>query len=119
VRQEEADYVRLRVERARDSLREAQLLLNNGYLRGTVNRTYYACFYAANAILFSEGLSSSKHSGVMSLFERHWIKTGRLPVEMGKYYRQLFERRQEAITRTPRSSRGTKWRNVWPRRILL
>ena len=95
MKQEEADYVRLRVQRARDSLREAQLLLNNGYLRGTVNRTYYACFYAANAILFSEGLSSSKHSGVMSLFERHWIKTGRLPVEMGKYYRQLFERRQE------------------------
>jgi len=95
VKQEEAEYVRLRVQRARDSLREAQLLLDGGYLIGAVNRMYYACFYAVNAILFSEGLSSSKHSGVMSLFERHWIKTGRLPVEIGKFYRQLFERRQE------------------------
>ena len=95
MKQEEAEYVRLRVQRARDSLREAQLLLDGGYLIGAVNRMYYACFYAVNAILFSEGLSSSKHSGVMSLFERHWIKTGRLPVEIGKFYRQLFERRQE------------------------
>ena len=95
MKQEEAEYVRLRVQRARDSLREAQLLLDGGYLIGAVNRMYYACFYAVNAMLFSEGLSSSKHSGVISLFERHWIKTGRLPVEIGKYYRQLFERRQE------------------------
>lgn len=92
---EEVEYVRLRMQRARDSLSEAQLLFKEGLLMGTVNRIYYACFYAANALLFSEGLSSSKHSGVMSLFERHWIKTGRLPVEMGKYYHGLFEHRQE------------------------
>ena len=92
---EEVEYVKLRIERARTSLKEAQLLIDSGFVIGGVNRLYYACFYAVNALLFSEGLSSSRHSGVISLFERHWIKTDRLPVQMGKYYRQLFERRQE------------------------
>jgi len=95
VKPEEVEYVKLRIERARTSLKEAQLLIDSGFVIGGVNRLYYACFYAVNALLFSEGLSSSRHSGVISLFERHWIKTDRLPVQMGKYYRQLFERRQE------------------------
>ena len=92
---EEAEYVKLRLQRAYETLREAQSLFDGGFLMGAVNRIYYACFYAVNAMLFSNGLSSSKHSGVRSLFERHWIKTGRFPVQIGKFYRELFERRQE------------------------
>jgi uncharacterized protein (UPF0332 family) len=95
VRHQDADYVKLRMARARETLVEAEMLLGGGHLRGAVNRIYYACFYAVNALLFCEGLSSSKHGGVISLFDRHWIKTGRLPLEMGKLYRQFFELRQE------------------------
>jgi uncharacterized protein (UPF0332 family) len=93
--QESADYVKHRLSRAKDSLGEARLLFDNGYLIGAINRTYYACFYAVSMLLFTEGMSSSKHSGVISMFDKHWIKTGRLPVEMGKLYRSLFELRQE------------------------
>jgi len=41
-----------------------------------VNRLYYACFYAVSALLIQQGLSSSKHTGVRSLFNRHYVKTG-------------------------------------------
>jgi len=95
VRHEDAEYVKLRMASARETLSEAEILLGGGHLRGAVNRVYYACFYAVNALLFFEGLSSSKHGGVISLFDREWIKTGRLPVEMGKLYRRFFELRQE------------------------
>jgi len=71
------------------------LALTDGHLRSAVNRLYYACFYMVSALLFAEGLASSKHSGVRSLFNRHWIKTGRLPVEMSSFYRDLFNRRQQ------------------------
>jgi len=93
--QESADYVKYRLSRAKDSLGEAKLLFDNNYLIGAINRTYYACFYAVSMLLFTEGISSSKHSGVISMFDKHWIKTSRLPVEMGKLYRSLFELRQE------------------------
>ncbi|MCL4552797.1 MAG: HEPN domain-containing protein [Candidatus Marsarchaeota archaeon] len=89
------EYVRHRLSRAEESLAEARLLLDGGYLIGTVNRVYYGCFYAVSALLFTEGLTSSKHSGVISAFDRHWIKTGRLPLEAGRLYRTLFELRQE------------------------
>lgn len=92
---EEEQYTRLLLEKARNTLSEAELLLNGGFLIGTVNRLYYACFYAVNALLYTEGHSSSKHSGVKSLFDRHWIKTGRLPAEIGRVYRHFFEVRQE------------------------
>jgi uncharacterized protein len=95
VRQEDAEYVKLRMASARETLAEAQMLSDGGHLRGAVNRIYYACFYAVNALLFSEGFASSKHGGVIALFDLHWIKPGRLPVEMGKLYRRFFELRQE------------------------
>ena len=69
-------------------------MLANGYLIAATSRLYYACFYAVSALLLSEGMGSSKHTGVKALFNREWIKTGRLPAEMGDLYRDLFDSRQ-------------------------
>jgi uncharacterized protein (UPF0332 family) len=33
-------------------------------------------------------------TGIRSLFDRHWIKTGRLPVEVSQFYRDIFNHRQ-------------------------
>jgi len=59
-----------------------------------VTRIYYACFYAVSALLLTESQSSPKHSGVRSLFDQSWIATGRLPKDMGRFYRRLFDARQ-------------------------
>lgn len=83
------------LERARQTLAEAEVLIREGFLHGAVNRLYYACFYAVSALLRSENRFSSKHSGVIARFDQYWIKPGRLPVEMGRFYRSLFELRQQ------------------------
>lgn len=93
---EDAGYARYRLARAGESLDEAQVLLDNNHLNGAVNRLYYACFYAVSALLLTEGRSSSKHSGVRSLFDQHWVNAGRIPAELGRLYRQLFQRRQRS-----------------------
>jgi uncharacterized protein (UPF0332 family) len=87
--------IQYRVDRARESIEESKLLLANSHLHSSVNRLYYACFYAVSGLLLTEGLSSARHSGVMALFERHWIKTGKVPKELGLLYRRLFNRRQK------------------------
>ena len=92
---ERPDYVRHLVEKAVETLREADVLLRSGFTVGVVNRLYYACFYAVSAVLATEGRSSSKHSGVMSLFDQHWIKPGRMPGDMGDFYHLLFKQRQK------------------------
>lgn len=71
-------------------------MLEHGHLHGAANRIYYACFYATVALLLTRGLSSPKHSGVMALLNRHFVKEGIVPVEMGKFYSRVFDHRLES-----------------------
>ena len=89
------DLVAYRLQRARESLGDARLLAEAKRWNPCVNRLYYACFYAVSALLAQEGMSSSKHSGVRSLFNRHFVKTGKISVDIGRIFNDLFERRQE------------------------
>lgn len=89
-------YITYRLERARDTMAEAQTMLAAGHLHGAVNRLYYACFYSVSALLLCEGRSASKHTGVRALFEEHWVKTRRVSVDRGRFYHKLFDHRQKA-----------------------
>lgn len=90
------DLVRYRMERAFETLQEARLMLDSGHLHGAANRIYYACFYATVALLSSTNLSSSKHSGVIALFNRHFVKEGIVPADLGKFYSRAFDHRLES-----------------------
>lgn len=90
------DFIRYHISRAKESLEEASVLAAAGHWNGCVNRLYYACFYAVSALLSKEDLSSSKHSGVRSIFNRKFVKTGIISKETAVIYNSLFERRQES-----------------------
>lgn len=83
-----------RLERANESLDEATLLLERGFTNTAVNRLYYGCFYAVSALLLTQGFSSAKHTGIRAMFQQHFVKTGLLPVKLGKLYDRLFDNRQ-------------------------
>ena len=87
--------IKYRLERAHESIEEAELLLNNNHYNTCVNRLYYGCFYAVSGLLLIENKSSSKHSGIRAFFDQHWIKPGRISIEMGRIYKRLFEKRQQ------------------------
>jgi uncharacterized protein (UPF0332 family) len=86
------DYKR---EKARDALDDAKLLYENKRLFAAVNRIYYSLFYEVSALLLKDGLSSARHSGIMSLFQRNYIKTKTISVELGKFYSRMFEFRHK------------------------
>ncbi len=92
----EQDLIRYRLERAKETLQEAQLMLDANHIYGAANRIYYACFYAVLALLLTQKLSSPKHSGVIALFNRHFVKKGIIPIEMGKFYSRMFDTRLES-----------------------
>ena len=89
------ELVSYRLRRARETLADARILADAGRWNPCVNRLYYACFYAVSALLIQEGLSSSKHTGLRSLFNRHFVKTNKVPKEKARIFNDLFERRQE------------------------
>ena len=89
------DLALYRLQRARETIEDARILADAGRWNPCVNRLYYACFYAVSALLVREGLSSSKHTGLRSLFNQHFVKTNKVPKEKARIYNDLFERRQE------------------------
>lgn len=91
-----ADEVEANLRRADESLAAARELLESGHCDSSASRSYYAAFYAATALLLSINVSRSKHSGTISAFHRHFIKTGELPHESGKAFGDLFELRGTA-----------------------
>jgi uncharacterized protein (UPF0332 family) len=48
-----------------------------------------------SALLLFHGLTSSKHSGVRSLFNQHFVKTDKVPKALAQVYNDLFARRNE------------------------
>jgi len=96
MKEETRTLITYRLERARESLEEANILLERGYGNTFVNRLYYACFYAISALLLTKGLSSAKHSGIRSLFHQNFVKSGLVKTELGQLYDMLFDNRQKA-----------------------
>ena len=88
--------IHYRLERAQESLNDARLLADAESWNTCVNRLYYSCFYAVSALLVREGLSSSRHTGIRSLFNRNYVRTGVVPKDLARLYNDLFERRQES-----------------------
>jgi uncharacterized protein (UPF0332 family) len=92
---EDQSLAEWRLQNAERTLAEARSLAAGGFSRGAVNRAYYATFYAARALLATQRLDSAKHSGVLSLFDREFVKPGTVEVVQSKAIHRLFRLRQE------------------------
>lgn len=84
-----------RMERSRESIRAAEIMLENEMLSISMNRVYYSMFYAVQALLVLHKVSFSKHGQVKGYFNRELIKSGVFSVDMGKLYNKVFEYRQK------------------------
>ncbi|HHP7234938.1 MAG TPA: HEPN domain-containing protein [Desulfobacterales bacterium] len=93
--QDSNELIAYRIGRANEALEDANVLAAADRWNACVNRLYYACFYAVSALLVRDGLSSSKHAGIRSLFNQQYVKTGKVPKDLARIYNDLFERRQE------------------------
>ena len=90
-RKELASY---RIKQAEESLDEARFLLSGQKSpRSVMNRAYYAMFYSVLALLIHEPYSSSKHSGVLSYFNKHFVMGGIFDKDLGRALNKAFELR--------------------------
>ncbi|GAH67113.1 unnamed protein product [marine sediment metagenome] len=86
--------IKYRFQQAQETLAVAGELFENNHYKDAVNRAYYAMFYCSLGLLAAKNLGSSKHSGVLSLFSRYFVKTGQISIETGRHFREAFELRQ-------------------------
>jgi len=87
------EEVQLFIERAKQMLNVAEHNLGNDFYESSVNRSYYAAFYAASALLATQDRSMSRHSGVISAFRQHFIKAGIFATEYSDIYGRLLDHR--------------------------
>ena len=57
------------------------------------NRAYYAIFYAANAVLATQGLQRSKHPGVLAIFREQFVMPGDIESSYIRDYEEAMKRR--------------------------
>ncbi len=89
------DLVVYRIKRAKDTLEDAQILAERGKWNSSINRLYYAAYYAIMALLLYYDYKPTTHNGTKSNFSEHFIKTGRIDKKYGKLFSQLFTWRQK------------------------
>ena len=89
------DYIRYRIERAKETLVEVEKHIENCFWNTAVNRLYYACFYAVSALLLKNNIEVSSHSGVRQKFGQLFVKTEKFDKDLAKHYADLFEKRNK------------------------
>ena len=93
---EREDLVGYRINRAKETFAEIKILVDNKLWSVAVNRLYYACFYAVNTILIQKEIKAETHGGVRRMFGLHFVKTGLISKESGKYYTDIFDIRHSS-----------------------
>ena len=88
--------MRYRMERADETMEEVGILAERGHYNAAVNRLYYACFYAVQALLLKNHIAATTHSGVKSMLGLHFISKGIISIDHGKTFNTLFEKRHSS-----------------------
>ncbi len=88
--------VRLELEKAHETFEEIEILQKASRWSGAANRVYYSVFHAVNALFINDGLQASRHKGSHALFSQHYVKTGLLPLDFGRFYNNLQTLREKS-----------------------
>jgi uncharacterized protein (UPF0332 family) len=91
-----ANLANYRIRKAKEILIEAKDNFDQKHYGLSINRSYYAMFAAARAILALKEMDSSKHPGVISLFNQHIVKCGLFPEEVSKFLPKAKDIREYA-----------------------
>ena len=80
--------IRALLDKAARSLAASERLLDAGDVDFAASRAYYGYFYMAEALLFHEGYSFSRHGQVLAQYGRIFSKTGRMDP---RFYRTFIQ----------------------------
>ena len=90
------ENVREEIVHANESMKAADLLFNNGFIRDAVAKLYYSLLYSVRAMLLTKGLEPKSHEGALRLFGLHFVKQGIFEAEDSHVFSRLMKYRQEA-----------------------
>ena len=106
--------IKYRLEQAQAALDDAKYLIDGKRSpQSIINRSYYAMFYAALALLQNISKAPSKHSGVISLFDTEFVMKGVFPKDLSKDFHRAFELRQTVDYKVIRPITFDRAKEAW------
>lgn len=90
------DLCDYRLLQAEDSLKAAKINYENGLSKDSINRSYYASFYAIKAVLALETVDFKRHKDVIGYFNKSYVATDRFPRELGRKIGMLKQLREKS-----------------------
>ena len=91
--EEKKQVVTYRLEKAANTLRDAEKVIELKMWATGANRLYYAAYYAVSALLIANDISAKTHEGIIRMFNQMFVATGKIERELGRHYNGLFTMR--------------------------
>ena len=83
------DLSNYRLLQAEDSIKAAQMSFANGLYKDSINRSYYAAFYAVKAVLALEEVDFKRHKDAIGYFNKTYVATEKFSKELGRKIEML------------------------------
>lgn len=85
-----------RLERAKQDLKDAELLYTSSSLLSANNRAYYSIFHAMRAVLALEPIDFKKHKDVQAYFNKNYVSTEIFPKKLGHKIAEASKTREDS-----------------------
>jgi len=88
-----------RLKQAEETLSDIDTMLQNNLSpRSIINRAYYSMFYTVLALFLKDGITikTSKHAGVISIFDKEFVHTGKIDKNYSKMLHKMFNLREKS-----------------------
>ncbi|MBQ9594919.1 MAG: HEPN domain-containing protein [Synergistaceae bacterium] len=91
------DISQHRIDRAHDDLEVSKYFFTQGHMSASVDRSYFAIFHAVRAVLILDDVDTTRHSLVISRFNRDYIESGMFNANFSDMIRSAFRVREYAV----------------------
>jgi|LSQX01.3.fsa_nt_gb uncharacterized protein (UPF0332 family) len=85
-----------RLDKAKEDLHTAELMLEYHKYDQSVNRSYYAMFHAVRALLAFDFFDSKRHSSIIGYFNQKYVANGKIEAEYYKMLARAFDKRMKS-----------------------
>ena len=103
--EEREALIKYRIDNAYQALDDAEYNAKDKRWHITANRLYYAIFYAASALLISEGIGFHTHKGLITQIGYYYVKAGKLTKQEGHLIGELFSLNEADYLITDKTNR--------------
>lgn len=93
---QQKDLCLYRLDNALSTLKSAKLCMENKLYRDSINRCYYAAFYAVKAVLALKKIDFKRHKDVVGYFNKEYVATKIFCSDVGKKLSNLQKLREKS-----------------------